>query len=166
MKLLLSILAALLLSTPSMAQGASTASFEDGMRSSSTACKGKKGKKRRRGGAKKPPPKPEPEAAPAPDPAPSASEGEGILDSGEGDLTGMSESDAASASAPPAGTGLRRSNRMEFDARLVKGQTATSGAVYLFQRAPRKLPPLLSMRQSYLKQIVEPVLGKAAKKEK
>ena len=54
---------------------------------------------------------------------------------------------------------LRRSDRMEFDARLVRGQKATSGAVYLFQRAPRALPPLVVLEQSYLDRIVEPVLG-------
>ncbi|MBW2278153.1 MAG: hypothetical protein JRF63_11710 [Deltaproteobacteria bacterium] len=55
---------------------------------------------------------------------------------------------------------VRRSNRMEFDERLVKGQAAKSGAVYLFQRVPRRLPGLVPMRRSYRKRIVEPVLGK------
>jgi hypothetical protein len=54
---------------------------------------------------------------------------------------------------------LRRSNRMEFDERLVKGQVAKSGAVYLFKRVPRRLPGLVPMRKSYRRRIVEPVLG-------
>jgi hypothetical protein len=54
---------------------------------------------------------------------------------------------------------LRRSNRMEFDERLVKGQAAKSGAVYLFKRVPRRLPGLVPMRKSYRRRIVEPVLG-------
>jgi len=54
---------------------------------------------------------------------------------------------------------VRRSNRMEFDERLVKGQAAKSGAVYLFKRVPRRLPGLVPMRRSYRKRIVEPVLG-------
>jgi hypothetical protein len=54
---------------------------------------------------------------------------------------------------------LRRSNRMEFDERLVKGQAAKSGAVYLFKRTPRALPGLVPMRHSYRRRIVEPVLG-------
>ncbi len=54
---------------------------------------------------------------------------------------------------------LRRSGRMEFDERLVKGQAAKSGAVYLFKRTPRRLPGLVPMRRSYRKRIVEPVLG-------
>jgi hypothetical protein len=55
--------------------------------------------------------------------------------------------------------GMRRSNRMEFDARLVKGERPKAGAVYLFQRAPRRLPPLVKLRQSYLGEIVDPILG-------
>lgn len=54
---------------------------------------------------------------------------------------------------------MRRSGRMEFDERLVKGQAAKSGAVYLFKRVPRRLPGLVPMRRSYRKRIVEPVLG-------
>jgi hypothetical protein len=38
-------------------------------------------------------------------------------------------------------------------------QAAKSGAVYLFERAPRRLPGLVPMRRSYRKRIVEPVLG-------
>lgn len=56
--------------------------------------------------------------------------------------------------------GMRRSNRMEFDERLVKGQAAKSGAVYLFKRVPRHLPGLVPMRRSYRDRIVQPVLGK------
>jgi hypothetical protein len=48
---------------------------------------------------------------------------------------------------------------MEFDERLVKGQAAKSGAVYLFKRVPRRLPGLVPMRKSYRRRIVEPVLG-------
>jgi len=58
-----------------------------------------------------------------------------------------------------ADTTVLRSNRMEFDERLVKGQSASSGAVYLFKRVPRHLPGLVPMRRSYRARIVEPVLG-------
>jgi len=59
----------------------------------------------------------------------------------------------------PADGSLRRSGRMEFDERLVKGQAAKSGAVYLFKRMPRRLPGLIPLRRSYRRRIVEPVLG-------
>jgi hypothetical protein len=54
---------------------------------------------------------------------------------------------------------LQRSNRMEFDERLIRGQGAASGAVYLFDRAPRELPGLVPLRRSYRDEIVEPILG-------
>ncbi|MCB9548898.1 MAG: hypothetical protein H6706_24095 [Myxococcales bacterium] len=76
------------------------------------------------------------------------------------------EAPASVAPAAPATTAetapsLRRSNRLEFDARLVQGEKA-SGAVYLFQRAPRALPGLVHLQARYLDRIVEPVLGRPA----
>jgi len=67
--------------------------------------------------------------------------------------------EAEPVAEPVAEPILQRSNRMELDARLVRGETARSGAVYLFQRAPRRLPPLVKLEQSYLDEIVVPVLG-------
>ncbi len=68
---------------------------------------------------------------------------------------------AAPAAEDPAATGLRRSNRVEFDARLVRGEKA-SGAVYLFHRAPRRLPALVKLEPDYLDPIVVPVLRRPA----
>ena len=45
---------------------------------------------------------------------------------------------------------LRRSNRMEFDARLIRGETAGSGAVVLFDRGQRVLPQLTKARTRFL----------------
>jgi len=72
------------------------------------------------------------------------------------------QSNGASA-GKKAGSGpvLRRSSRMEFDGRLVKGERA-SGAVYLFQRVPRRLPPLLRLKRDQLDRIVLPVLKRGA----
>lgn len=61
------------------------------------------------------------------------------------------------APARAAGPTLQRSNRVEFDARLVRGEKA-SGAVYLFQRAPRRLPALVDLKRDYLSRIVRPLL--------
>ena len=60
-----------------------------------------------------------------------------------------------------AGPTLQRSNRMEFDGRLVKGERA-SGAVYLFSKARRPLPPLLKVERDRLEDIVWPVLRRPA----
>lgn len=54
---------------------------------------------------------------------------------------------------------LQRGNRMEFDACLIRGETAGSGAVFLFQRAPRALPSMVKTRSSYLSETVQDVLG-------
>ena len=62
-----------------------------------------------------------------------------------------------SETTPAEGT-LARPNKLEFDERLVKGQTAKSGAVYLFKRVPRQLPGLVGIRRSYRSRIVRPVL--------
>jgi len=67
--------------------------------------------------------------------------------------------EATEAAAPKQGGSLQRSNRMEFDARLVRGERAGSGAVFLFQRAPRALPSMVPLRQSYLHDSVSQVLG-------
>ncbi len=72
------------------------------------------------------------------------------------------EGEAAATEQEPAhttGVSLRRSNHMEFDARLVRGETAGSGAVILFERAARRLPPLTKQRTRFLAATLEPVLG-------
>lgn len=66
---------------------------------------------------------------------------------------------AAPAPGPEGGPMLQRSNRLEFDARLIQGQLAKSGAIFLFERAPRPLPPLLKLKRSYLRDIVDAELG-------
>jgi hypothetical protein len=72
-----------------------------------------------------------------------------------GALVGESTEDQAST-----GGGMRHSRHMEFDARLVRGETAGSGAVVLFDRGDRRLPRLTRLRDSFLHATVEPVLGK------
>ena len=71
--------------------------------------------------------------------------------------------EGSEAGAPVQGTEggpmLQRSNRLEFDARLILGQLAKTGAIYLFDRAPRQLPPLLKLKRSYLRDIVDSELG-------
>lgn len=55
------------------------------------------------------------------------------------------------ASEPPAttrGDVVRRESRIEFDERLVQGQTA-AGAVYLFQRAEGELRSMIAVPQSF-----------------
>ena len=69
--------------------------------------------------------------------------------------------DASDGGESAGGPSLQRSNRMEFDGRLVKGERA-AGAVYLFKRTPRPLPPLLRFKRDVLNRIVWPVLRRPA----
>lgn len=74
-------------------------------------------------------------------------------------LTTAFAQDAAPAEAPAAeedtvAAQVLRSDRMEFDERLVKGSTA-AGSVYLFKRRARALPALVPVRQSFRSRILE-----------
>jgi hypothetical protein len=101
--------------------------------------------------------------APAADESAGANGAEGEAANGEskgkGKGKGKSKSLAERLEDDGSEGALRSSRRMEFDERLVKGQAAKSGAVYLFKRIPRRLPGLVPLRRSYRRRIVEPVLG-------
>jgi len=82
---------------------------------------------------------------------------EGAGDEGtEGAPQGAAEEGSVGAERPSAGA-LRRSNKMEFDARLIRGQTAGSGAVVLFDRGQRDLPALTKTRTRFLDATVREV---------
>ena len=84
----------------------------------------------------------------------------GILGGFTGSVSLLSPLSISEAYAEPSSASgqVRRSEEMEFDARVIQGQRA-EGAVYLFQRASRPLPPLLRYRRDYLKAIIAPVFG-------
>ncbi len=81
---------------------------------------------------------------------------------GEGGEEGEEGEEGAEGEEEATTTTLQRGNRMEFDGRLIKGETAGSGAVFLFERAPRPLPSMVATRRSYLSETVETVLGEEA----
>ena len=83
-------------------------------------------------------------------------DGEGA--DGEGD-------EQAEGEGEQQGSTLQRGNRMEFDARLVRGERAGSGAVFLFQRVPRPLPSMFDKRSSFLGDSVEDTLGQRWKEK-
>jgi hypothetical protein len=58
-----------------------------------------------------------------------------------------------------SGSSLQRGNRMEFDARLIRGESAGSGAVFLFDRGQRPLPSMIERRRSFLRGTVDSALG-------
>jgi hypothetical protein len=86
------------------------------------------------------PPKDEPvQPDPSPAPAPSPSGGGGA------------------AKGAPAPENLQRGGRVEFDGRLVQGQTAKSGAIYLFARQRTDLRSMVRERVEYRKEILRTV---------
>jgi hypothetical protein len=90
------------------------------------------------------------------------------VESGENEPYGANQNGAAEHEAKSINDALKqgtaqRSNRMEFDARLVYGETAGSGAVILFERGQRQLPPLTKQRTKFLAATTEPVLRKNAR---
>jgi hypothetical protein len=70
------------------------------------------------------------------------------------------EQEKAASPAPPApggAGGLRRGARVEFDGRLVQGQTAKSGAIYLFARKRSELRSMVAEREAYRREILRTV---------
>ena len=79
-------------------------------------------------------------------------------------LEGADEAEVQAAATAGAGIdsgrqrgSVRRSNKMEFDARLIRGETAGSGAVILFDRGHRELPSLTKSRTRFLNQTLEEI---------
>lgn len=97
-----------------------------------------RGRRRRR----RPRPAPKPKPAPAADTTP------------ESDLAGHS---VKRSSQPVDPGGLQRGGRVEFDGRLVQGQTAKSGAIYLFARKRSQLKSMVEERVHYRKEVLRTV---------
>lgn len=62
--------------------------------------------------------------------------------------------DALPTAAPQTPSALRGPMRIDFDDRLVQGQTNKLGAVYLYQRKDPAQPSLLERRSSFRDEIV------------
>jgi|GEM_PF-1542224 hypothetical protein len=58
---------------------------------------------------------------------------------------------------PQQATGFKRPSRMEFDERLIMGQSLKSGAVYLFERKDSEIQSMLRIRKDYRKELLEPI---------
>jgi hypothetical protein len=76
-------------------------------------------------------------------------------------LEGVGKENSAVGGGNPM---LQRGQRLEFDGRLVQGQTARSGAVYLFERARSDLRSMVRERQSYRDEIVRTVFPEGSKR--
>jgi hypothetical protein len=60
---------------------------------------------------------------------------------------------------------LRRGERVEFDGRLIEGQTAAAGAIYLFERLPSELRSMIMERQSYRREVLQTLYPNGAPPE-
>jgi hypothetical protein len=65
--------------------------------------------------------------------------------------------------ATPSPESLQRGGRVEFDGRLVQGQTAKSGAIYLFARPRTNLKSMVRERANYRKEILRTVTSRWVK---
>jgi hypothetical protein len=81
----------------------------------------------------------------------------------DSDLASHTTTTPAPAVDPGA---LRRGGRVEFDGRLVQGQTAKSGAIYLFARKRTQLRSMVEERKHYRKEILRTVYPRWKKEKK
>ncbi len=52
---------------------------------------------------------------------------------------------------------LKRARRIEFDERLIMGQSLKSGAVYLFERKDSEIQSMLKIRKDFRKELLAPL---------
>jgi hypothetical protein len=95
-------------------------------------------------------PKAKPKHKPKAAPTPPANPADGTSDDEE------TPKPAPVQNAPAPDT-LQRGGRVEFDGRLVQGQTAKSGAIYLFARQRSDLRSMVKERSDYRKEIIRTV---------
>jgi len=68
---------------------------------------------------------------------------------------------AQTGKAQEAGEGakpsLKRARHMEFDERLIMGQSLKSGALYLFERKDSEIQTMLKIRRDYRQELLAPL---------
>jgi hypothetical protein len=64
----------------------------------------------------------------------------------------------ADASAPPQ---QRGPTRIDFDDRLIQGQSNSAGSVYLYDRKQLELEPMVKKRDSFFTDVIDTAQGRA-----
>jgi hypothetical protein len=64
------------------------------------------------------------------------------------------DSAGAGGGAKPS---LKRARHMEFDERLIMGQSLKSGALYLFERKDSEIQTMLKIRRDYRQELLAPL---------
>jgi hypothetical protein len=93
-----------------------------------------------------------PHAAPAAKPAPKPRPADATP--AKPDAPGEASSADAAHSGSPTHKVVERESRIEFDERMVKGQTA-AGAIYLFQRSPTEFKSIVQVPETFRPRTVE-----------
>ena len=52
---------------------------------------------------------------------------------------------------------IKRARHMEFDERLIMGQSLKSGALYLFERKDSEIQSMLKIRKDYRQELLAPL---------
>jgi hypothetical protein len=73
-------------------------------------------------------------------------------------LPGMAQEAGVSVRAGgEAKPSLKRARHMEFDERLIMGQSLKSGALYLFERKDSEIQSMLKIRRDYRQELLAPL---------
>ncbi len=67
------------------------------------------------------------------------------------------EAGASEADKGEAIPSLKRARHMEFDERLIMGQSLKSGALYLFERKDSEIQTMLKIRRDYREELLAPL---------
>ena len=52
---------------------------------------------------------------------------------------------------------MKRARHLEFDERLIMGQSLKSGAIYLFERKDSEIQSMLKVRKDYREELLAPL---------
>ena len=62
-----------------------------------------------------------------------------------------------SSKEPGGAVSMKRARRLEFDERLIMGQSLKSGAIYLFERKDSEIQSMVEVREDFRKELLAPL---------
>ena len=72
-------------------------------------------------------------------------------------LAGRADDDPDAGKRVNTPGSLKRSSRIEFDERLIVGQSLKSGAIYLFQRKDSEIQSMVKIRKDFREELLTPL---------
>ncbi len=70
---------------------------------------------------------------------------------------GQAQEASSSTGAEEGARSFKRARHMEFDERLIMGQSLKSGALYLFERKDSEIQSMLKIRRDYRQELLAPL---------